>query len=123
MIYKIGMLCKHFKGKNLIDKNIYRIEELNVKGSDIDTDKITYTGEGNMLDSDNLVVYSNIFQENKYFTIEYDDLASELQQDKQKQFGQKLRVEPLSEGEIEIVNSKDYEIKKFKSTEEKFRNV
>ena len=123
MIYKIGMLCKHFKGKNLIDKNIYRIEELNVKGSDIDTDKITYTGEGNMLDSDNLVVYSNIFQENKYFTREYDDLASELPQDKQKQFGQKPRVEPLSEGEIEIVNSKDYEIKKFKSTEEKFRNV
>ena len=123
MIYKVGMLCKHFKGKNLIDKNIYRIEELNVKGSDVDTDKISYTGEGNMLDSDNLVVYSNIFQENKYFVREYEDLAGELPLDKQKQFGQKLRVEPLSEGEIEIVNSKDYEIKKFKSTEEKFRNV
>lgn len=123
MIYKVGMLCKHFKGKNLIDKNIYRIEELNVSGSQIDTQKITYTGEGNMMDSDNLVVYSNIFQENKFFTREYEDLAGELPEDKQKQFGQKLRVEPLSEGEIEIVNSKDYEIKKFKSTEEKFKNM
>ena len=26
MIYKIGMLCKHFKGENLLEKNIYRIE-------------------------------------------------------------------------------------------------
>ena len=123
MIYKVGMLCKHFKGKNLIDKNIYRIEELNVKGSDVDTDKISYTGEGNMLDSDNLVVYSNIFQENKYFVREYEDLAGELPLDKQKKKKKKLRVEPLSEGEIEIVNSKDYEIKKFKSTEEKFKNA
>ena len=75
MIYKVGMLCKHFKGKNLIDKNIYRIEELNVKGNDVDTNKIAYTGEGNMLDSDNLVIYSNIFQKDKYFVREYEDLA------------------------------------------------
>ena len=28
MIYKVGMLCKHFKGNNLLEKNIYRIEQI-----------------------------------------------------------------------------------------------
>ena len=36
MIYKIGILCKHFKGKTLLEKNIYRIEDISVYGKDID---------------------------------------------------------------------------------------
>ena len=67
MIYKVGMLCKHFKGKDLIEKNIYRIEKLGVRGIDIDESTVTYTGEKNLKDATNLVVYSNIFQEGKLF--------------------------------------------------------
>ena len=61
MIYKVGMLCKHFKGKDLLEKNIYRIEQIGVDGTDIDESIITYTGEGNLKSSTNLIVYSNIF--------------------------------------------------------------
>ena len=61
MIYKVGMLCKHFKGKDLLEKNIYRIEQLGVKGTSIDTSLITYTGEGNLEEATDLVVYSNIY--------------------------------------------------------------
>ena len=45
MLYKIGMLCKHFKGTNLLEKNIYRIEQIGVNGTDIDESLITYTGD------------------------------------------------------------------------------
>ena len=31
MTYKVGMLCKHFKGNDLLEKNIYRIEKLGLK--------------------------------------------------------------------------------------------
>ena len=113
MIYKVGMLCKHFKGTNLLEKNIYRIEKLGVKGTDIDESTITYTGEGNLKESTNLVVYSNIFQDNKFFCREYDDISSELSDDKKKLFNQTLKVEPLTEEEIiEIKNNNFIENKK-----------
>ena len=89
MIYKIGMLCKHFKGKSLEEKNIYEILEIGVK----------YTGEASDKPIENLVVYKNIFQ-GGIFTREYEDLISELPEEKQKMYGQKHRVEKLNPEEI-----------------------
>ena len=63
-ILKVGDLCKHFKGENLIDKNIYKILAVGV----------TYSGVKVEEKLENLVVYENIFQ-NKIFTREYEDLA------------------------------------------------
>ena len=31
MLLKVGMLCKHFKGKDLVEKKIYRIEKIKYK--------------------------------------------------------------------------------------------
>ena len=108
MIYKIGMLCKHFKGKDLLEKNIYRIEQLGVNGEDINEFYITYTGEGNLKDASNLVIYSNIFQDHKLFCREYEDLSKELDDEQKELFNQSVRVEPLSEEEVEMVNSEEY---------------
>ena len=113
MIYKVGMLCKHFKGNDLLNKNIYRIEKLGVNGVDIDESMITYTGEGNLKEATNLVIYSNIFQDNKYFCREYEDISQELTYDKKEQFNQTIRVQPLTEEEILMVqDSKFIEDKK-----------
>lgn len=108
MIYKIGMLCKHFKGHNLIEKNIYQIEQLGVKGTDIDETLITYTGDNELLTSNNLVVYSNIFQNNKLFCREYEDISSNLSEEKQLEFNQTIKVQPLTDDEIDLINSDDF---------------
>lgn len=122
MIYKIGMLCKHFKGSTLEDKNVYKIIKLNVLGKDIDENKITYTGDGNLKLAKNLVVYANIFQNNKLFAREYEDISSELTQEKQQLFSQTLKVQPLSQEEILIVNSPEFINKKQLKTKEKYLN-
>ena len=57
---KTGEYYKHFKGKNLVEKNIYEI---------IAT-KVTYTGE-KMSDVKDLVVYKNIF-DNKIIYLNKD---------------------------------------------------
>ena len=108
MIYEVGMLCKHFKGNDLLNKNIYRIEKLGVNGKDIDETKITYTGEGELKSATNLVVYSNIFQEDKYFCREYEDITQELSDDKKEQFNQTIRVQPLTEEEIMMVQDNTF---------------
>lgn len=112
MIYQEGMLCKHFKGETLLEKNIYRIIRLNVLGTDVDTSKITYTGDGILQEATDLVLYQNIFQDNKYFVREYSDISSELSIEKQEQFHQSLKVQPLTEKEIEIVLGKEFASKK-----------
>ena len=43
MMYKVGDYCKHFKGHDLYEKNIYQIMKLGVNGSEIDTETITYS--------------------------------------------------------------------------------
>ena len=121
MIYKVGMLCKHFKGHNLEDKNIYRIIELNATGKNIDSEKITYTGDGNLQTADNLVIYANIFQNNKLFAREYDDISSPLSPEKQIQFNQQIKVQPLNEQEILIVSSPSFVEVKENQTREKFQ--
>ena len=108
MIYNIGMLCKHFKGCDLLEKNIYRIENLGVNGSDIDESLITYTGDGELRTATNLVVYSNIFQDNKLFCREYEDISGKISDEKKEMFNQTIKVEPLTDEEIIMVNSKDF---------------
>lgn len=108
MIYKIGMLCKHFKGKILLEKNIYRIENIGIDGKDIDESVITYTGDNELCSANNLVIYSNIFQDNKMFAREYEDISFELEIDKQIEFNQLLRVQPLTLEEIKIVNDIEF---------------
>lgn len=91
-MFKKGDLCKHFKGKNLSEKNIYEILEIGVK----------YSGDKSEQPIENLVVYKNIFQ-NKIFAREIQDLISELPKEKQELYGQKHRVEILTSEEIEEV--------------------
>ena len=112
MIYNIGMLCKHFKGTGLLEKNIYKIENLGVSGLDIDESLITYTGDGILSTATNLVVYSNIFQDNKLFCREYEDISGELTDDKKTMYNQILKVQPLTDKEIAIINSDEYVEKK-----------
>ena len=121
MIYKVGMLCKHFKGNDLLEKNIYRIEKLGVDGKDID-DSITYTGDGDLSTATNLVVYSNIFQDNKLFCREYEDISSELSDEKKELFHQNLRVEPLTSIEIEIIGSENFTNNKKQYIKNKYTN-
>lgn len=121
MIYKIGMLCKHFKGETLLEKNIYRIERLEVEGKDIDSNIITYTGDGVLLEAQNLVVYSNIFQDNKLFTREYEDISGELSKEKQEMFNQELKVQPLTEEEIETIKDENFIEQKKKLVLSKFK--
>ena len=121
MIYKVGMLCKHFKGEDLLEKNIYRIEKLGVSGKDIDETFITYTGDGKLLFAKNLVVYSNIFQDDKMFTREYEDISGELSKEKQEMYNQQIKVEPLTEEEIDIINNEDYITEKKRRVLTKFK--
>lgn len=108
MLYKVGMLCKHFKGTNLLEKNIYRIEQVGVNGTDIDESLITYTGDSQLRSATNLVVYSNIFQDNKMFCREYEDVSQKLSEEQKEQFNQKIRVQPLTEEEQAIIEKKDF---------------
>lgn len=121
MIYKIGMLCKHFKGENLLEKNIYRIEQIGVEGKDINETLITYTGDGELLTAKNLVVYSNIFQENKLFTREYDDISGELSSEKKEMYNQEIKVQPLTQVEIDMINEDNFVTEKKKLVLSKFK--
>ena len=107
MELKVGDLCKHFKGNSLVEKNIYEIIAMDV----------TYTGDNAKSLIDNLVVYKNIFQENKLFTREYNDLVAELPEEKQKQYGQKCRIEKLTQEEIDEVKSEKFRKEKLEYME------
>ena len=123
MKYKIGMLCKHFKGKDLLEKNIYRIEQIGMVGEDVNETYITYTGDGNLKSASNLVMYSNIFQDHKLFCREYEDLCKELDEEQKEKFNQSIRVEPLTEEEIELVNSEEFIGRKKEKTMKKFLKI
>ena len=109
-VFKEGSLCKHFKGKRLIDKNIYRIISFNNKGKNLDNN-IKYTGVKDALKATNLVIYQNIFNK-MLFARELDDFYVEINKDKQEEFGQMHRVEPLDEKEEKRVSSKQFIIRK-----------
>jgi len=120
MIYKIGMICKHFKGNDLLEKNIYRIEKLGVNGSSINESLITYTGDGELTTATNLVVYSNIFQDNKLFCREYEDISGELSAEKKEIFNQTIKVQPLTEEEIVMINNPEFIQSKTEFVSKKF---
>ena len=94
MILKKGDLCKHFKGKNLQEKNIYEVLETGVN----------YSGDASENPIKDLVIYKNIRQ-GKIFAREMSDLVAELTPEKQQEFGQKHIVDLLTKEEIEIVKS------------------
>lgn len=94
MILKKGDLCKHFKGKNLQEKNIYEVLETGVN----------YSGDASENPIKDLVIYKNIRQ-GQIFAREMSDLVAELTPEKQQEFGQKHRVDLLTKEEIEFVKS------------------
>ena len=97
---KKGDLCKHFKGKNLDEKNIYEILEIGV----------TYSGDASEKPIGNLVIYKNIFQ-GRIFARELEDLIAELTPEKQELYGQVHRVEKLTASEVEVVKRKLEQLK------------
>lgn len=121
MIYRKGMLCKHFKGESLLEKNIYEILKVNVNGKDIDENNIIYTGNGNLKDSVNLVVYKNIFQNDKVFAREYNDISSYLTKDEKIKYNQNIRVQPLTEEEINVIYNESFIKEKKNLTLKKFK--
>lgn len=110
MELKVGMLCKHFKGTNLIEKNIYEILAINVN----------YTGD-NDLDLSSLVIYRPLFQDGKFFAREYDDLVKELSIEEKQLYGQNYRVEPLSNEEIALLDDQDFIRQKIDYIESKYQ--
>lgn len=102
MELKKGMLCKHFKGNDLIEKNIYEILAISVK----------YTGEKEMNDLSELVIYRPIFGDELYFAREYDDLTLELSPEQKQLYNQNYRVEALTEEEIKLIHNEEFIEKK-----------
>ena len=121
MIYEVGMLCKHFKGENLLEINIYRIEKIGVDGKDIDEKQIPYTGDGELSTAKDLVIYSNIFQENKLFTREYEDISGQLSLEKQEIYHQQIKVQPLTQEEVDLINDTKFIEEKKKLVLSKFK--
>ena len=58
--------------------------------------------------TDKLIVYKNIFQEDKIFAREESQLAEQLEESKQKEFEQKYRVEKLTQEEIEMIKTEEF---------------
>ena len=99
-MFKKGDLCKHFKGKNLDEKNIYEILEMGV----------TYSGDASERTIENLVIYKNIFQD-RIFARELEDLIAELTPEKQELYGQIHRVEKLTPEEVALVKRRIEQLK------------
>lgn len=106
-MYEVGMLCKHFKGTNLLEKNIYQIIETGILGQNLPSG-VVYTGDGDLSSATDLVIYANVFQEDKFFAREYSALTEELPEDKKAESGQSMRVEPLTIEEIILVTSQKF---------------
>ena len=79
-----------------------------MNGKEIDENLITYTGEKELDSAENLVIYSNIFQENKLFAREYEDISSELPYEKQETYQQQIKVQPLTQIEIDTINNPNF---------------
>lgn len=110
------MLCKHFKGRNLLEKNIYKIIKVGVDAVAVDSNVVKYTGDGVLESAKDLVIYQNIFQENAYFAREYNDISSVLSVEKQEQFRQTYKVQPLSKEECKMIEDQKFIQEKINST-------
>lgn len=98
---EVGDFCKHFKGRTLVEKNIYKILLLDV----------IYSGDNALKNMYDLVVYQNIF-DGKIFTREASDIFAKLSKEKQEEFHQIYKVQKLTEEEIDIIKSNEFKVKK-----------
>ncbi len=101
MILNDGDIVKHFKGKNLIEKNIYEIVSVNPK----------YTGTKEFTEEP-VVVYKSIFQSGMAFVREYSDLVEELTDEEKEEYGQTNRINLLTESELEEIKQPEFVEKK-----------
>lgn len=101
MILKAGDIVKHFKGEDLIEKNIYKIISVNPE----------YTGT-NTFPDEPVVVYESLFQERKEFVREYASLVEELSSEQKEKFNQSHRVDLLTEEEIKLIHTPEFIAKK-----------
>lgn len=110
MNLKVGDIVKHFKGESLIEKNIYEILAIDVK----------YTGE-KTIDLSSLVIYKPLFQDNKYFAREYEDLVGKLSDEEILKYGQETRIQKLTNEELELIKSTDFKLKKEEYIKNKYK--
>lgn len=106
---KEGMICKHFKGENLVEKNIYRI--LAVKPVSTGTKEFPF---------DPVVTYKPLFQEGKTYIREYDDLVAELSDEDKEKYHQSYRIEPLTNDELKTIFEDSFVKEKLAYLEEKY---
>lgn len=109
MFLKKGDIVKHFKGKSLIEKNIYVILAVNPE----------YTGDKEF-DYDPVVIYAPLFQEGKTFIREYDDLIRPLSEEERMMYHQERRVDILTEDELNLIKTDEFIKKKREYIEEKY---
>lgn len=106
-----GDIVKHFKGKDLIEKNIYEIIAVGPK----------YTGTNDFTEEP-MVIYRPIFQVGKTFIREYDSLIEELSPTEKEEYGQINRVNILTEDELSTVKSPEFISKKIEFLVQKYGN-
>ena len=107
----VGHFYKHFKGSNLVERNIYKILAINPK----------YTGENEYPDKQ-FVVYESIFQNGLCFIREYDDLAQELSDEEKEKYNQTYRIEELNEEELQLIMSDDFIKEKMDYIDKKYKS-
>lgn len=108
MLLKKGDYVKHFKGENLVEKNIYEIIAVNP----------VYTGEKECFPE--LIIYAPLFQEGKLFVREYDDLVKELSPEQKELHHQQHRIDLLTEDELNLIKTEEFIAKKMAYIEEKY---
>lgn len=109
MILKDGDFVKHFKGKTLVEKNIYEIVSVNPK----------YTGTKEY-SSEPVVIYRSIFQPGKSFVREYSDLVQELTDEEKMEYSQENRVNILTEDELMLIKTDEFIEKKLEYIASKY---
>ena len=104
-------IVKHFKGETLLEKNIYKILAVNPE----------YTGTKEYVE-DPVVIYESLFQDDKIFVREYQDLVEELSEDEKELYHQVHRLEHLTQAELDLINSPEFIQAKKAFIEEKYQN-
>ena len=97
---KKGDLVKHYKGNNLIEKNIYEILSVNPE----------YTGDKEF-PSEACIIYAPVFQKEKNYIREYADFVKELTSEEKERFSgdpQDHRVELLTEQEMILIQAPSF---------------
>lgn len=119
---KIATFYKHFKGKNLIEKNIYLIIAIGMDEERYKELEVKYVGDNkDNINYNELVVYLNYFQ-NLLFAREYQDLVEELTEEQQLEYNQKYRVEALTTEEVQTIMTLTYQKEKSLYLESKYGN-